>query len=220
MSDPRPRGRPAAVDDRTPTDDELLGAALDAFAAHGFAGTSVREIARQAGVSHNLIPQRFGSKDRLWYAAVDHGFDTLLIELLPVALEDQPDDVSRLRAWMVRFIEANAARPALLRIINREAASPGPRLDYLYDRYIEPVRQAGEGLLVDLHDRGLVTTTSVELVYFLMTHGAGGPTAFPALAARFGTTVGPDDPEAIRRHAETAVDLLFRGLRSSADPTP
>ena len=77
-------------------------------------------------------------------AALDHGFSTLLVELLPVAEADQPDDVRQLRAWMVRFIEANAARPTLLRITNREATSPGPRLDYLYDRYIEPVRQAVE----------------------------------------------------------------------------
>ena len=207
-----------AVEDAAPGDAEMLDAALDAFAEHGFAGASVRELARRLGVSHNLIPQRFGSKERLWYAAVDHGFDTLLIELLPVAEEDQPDDVSQLRAWMVRFIEANAARPALLRIINREASSPGPRLDYLYDRYIEPVRQAGEAFLADLYERDLVTTTSVGLVYFLMTHGAGGPTAFPALADRLGTAVAPDDPEAIRRHAEAAVDLLFEGIRSPAAP--
>lgn len=202
-----------------PTDTQMLDAALEAFAEHGFAGTSVRELARHLGVSHNLLPQRFGSKERLWYAAVDHGFGTLGIDLLPVFDGSFPDDLARLRAWMIRFVEANAARPALLRIINREAVSPGPRLDYLFDRYIDPVRQAGEAFLTDLHERAMVSTTSVGLVYFLMTHGAGGPTAFPALAARFGDTVPPDDPDAIRRHAEEAVDLLFDGLRGGADRT-
>ena len=134
--------------------------------------------------------------------------------MLPLAADDYPDDLSRLKAWMIRFIEANAARPALLRIINREAATPGPRLDYLFDHYIEPVGQVGESLLTDLHARGEVTTTSVALVYFLMTHGAGGPTAFPSLAQRFGEPVAPDDADAVRRHAETAVDVLFDGLRA------
>jgi len=198
--------------DEAPTDQRVLEAALDAFAEHGFAGTSVREVARQLGVSHNLIPQRFGSKDRLWYAAVDQGFGTLLSDLLPVVMEDRPDDVDRLRAWMVRFVEANAARPALLRIINREASSPGPRFDYLYERYIEPVRAMGAAFLTDLHERGLVATDSVGLVYFLMTHGAGGPIAFPALAERLDDAVPPDDPEAIRRHAELAVAVIFEGL--------
>ena len=90
------------------------------------------------------------------------------------------------------FIEANAARPALLRIINREAASPGPRFDYLFERYIEPVRQAGEAFLTDLHDRGLVATRSVGLVYFLMTHGAGGPDpSFPSWPSAWATRSGP-----------------------------
>ena len=198
--------------DEAPTDQHVLEAALDAFAEHGYAGTSVREVARQLGVSHNLIPQRFGSKDRLWYAAVDQGFGTLLSDLLPVVVEDRPDDVDRLRAWMVRFVEANAARPALLRIINREASSPGPRFDYLYERYIEPVRAMGAAFLGDLHERGLVATDSVGLVYFLMTHGAGGPIAFPALAERLDDAVHPDDPDAIRRHAEQAVAVIFEGL--------
>src|SRR4051812_45978949 len=107
MSETRPRGRPTTVHAPVPSDDDLLDAALAAFAEFGYEGTSVREIARRLEVSHNLIPQRFGSKERLWYAAVDHGFGTLLIELLPVADDTYSDDVARLRAWMVRFIEAN-----------------------------------------------------------------------------------------------------------------
>ncbi|MCX7621345.1 MAG: TetR/AcrR family transcriptional regulator [Acidimicrobiales bacterium] len=199
--------------ERVVSDEELLDAALEAFARDGFAGTSVREVARTLGVSHNLIPQRFGSKERLWYAAVDHGFSRLLADLLPLATEPFPDDVARLRAWMVRFVEANAARPALLRIINREAAAPGPRLDYLFERYIKPVGELGAQLLADLHRRGEVATTSVALVYFLLTHGAGGPTTFPALAERFGEPVEPGDPAAVRHHARAAVDVLFDGLR-------
>lgn len=208
----RARGRPAKGDPAAVGDEALLDAALEAFAERGFDGTSVREIARELGVSHNLIPQRFGTKERLWYAAVDHGFGTLTAELMRV-LEDPPaGDLAQLRAMIVRFVEANAARPALLRIINLEATAPGPRLTYLFDHYIDPVRQFGAELLADLRARGLVRTDSVALVYFLMTHGAGGPLALPALAERFGSTVDRDDPEAVHRAAVEAVDVLFDGL--------
>ncbi len=210
----RPRGRPPATQ-LGPSDEHLLDAALDAFAERGFAGTSVRELSRSVGVSHNLIPQRFGSKERLWYAAIDHGFGELLERLLDVLNDPAPDDVERLRSMVIRFVEANGARPALLRIINQEAASPGPRLDYLFDRYIQPVRQAGDELLRDLHGRGLLRTSSVSLVYFFMTHGAGGPLSFPALAERFGATVDAGDADAVHRHAVEAIDILFDGLRVS-----
>lgn len=211
----RPRGRPSADAPATLTTGELLDAALEHFAARGYEGSSVRELARSLDVSHNLIPQRIGSKRALWYAAVDRGFGVLaaaMAETLRTPGEDPDADVDRLRALVVRFIEANAQRPALLRIINQEAAAPGPRLDHIFTTYIEPVRQFGAEVLDSLAERGQTTAASVSLFYFLMTHGAGGPLALPSLAERFGATVDPDDPDAVRRHAEAAADLLFDGL--------
>ena len=65
----RRRGRPPA--DEAIESSEILDAALRAFARHGLEGVSVRTLNRELGVSHNLIYQRFGSKDDLWRAAVD-----------------------------------------------------------------------------------------------------------------------------------------------------
>ena len=173
---------------------------------------SVREVSRALAVSHNFLPQRFGSKERLWYAAVDYGFSELAQHLARLLQEAPDDDLARLRAMVVGFVEANAARPALLRIINQEAVAPGPRLDHLFATYIRPVQEASEALLADLLRAGRVRTESTMLVYFLMTHGAGGPLALPALAERFGEPVDPADVDAVRRWAESAVDVLFEGL--------
>ena len=78
----RTRGRPLLSKGNAITGYKLLDAVLIAFGENGFDGTSVREIARGLQVSHNLIPQRFGSKKRLWYAAVDHGFGRVSEELI------------------------------------------------------------------------------------------------------------------------------------------
>ncbi|MBW5486381.1 TetR/AcrR family transcriptional regulator [Streptomyces bambusae] len=48
----------------------ILEAARDAFAERGFARTTIREIARRAGVTHGLVMRHFGSKERLFLAAV------------------------------------------------------------------------------------------------------------------------------------------------------
>ena len=208
----RARGRPLADDPSILSTERLLEVALDAFAARGFDGTSVREVARTLDVSHNLIPQRIGSKEELWRAAVGQGFARLAVDLAG-ALEDDPgDDLVRLRAVVVRFVEVNAARPALLRVVQREAAAPGPRFDHLVEHYIDPVRLFGADLMARLAASGRLRTDSVALMYFFMTHGACGPAMLPAMAARFGYTVDRDDPVAVRRHAEAAVDLLFGGL--------
>ena len=191
----------------------LLDGALDAFADKGYDGMSVRELARGIGVSHNLIPQRIGTKDELWIAAVDHGFARLALSMAELLTGPLPgDDLATLRAMVVRFVEASGSRPALLRIIQQESIRPGPRFDYLFDTYIDPVRIFGADLMARLREAGRLRTDSVALMYFFMTHGAGGPLALPAMAERFGLTVDPDDPEAVRRHAQAAVDLLFDGL--------
>ena len=44
----------------------VLDAALELFAKHGFADTSLREISRLSGVSHPLILHHFGSKEELY----------------------------------------------------------------------------------------------------------------------------------------------------------
>jgi AcrR family transcriptional regulator len=196
-----------------PSDGELLDAALEAFAEQGYAGTSVRELARRLGVHHNHIPQRFGSKERLWYTAVDHGFGLILEELMSAFEEPAHDELARLRTMVVRFIEINAARPALLRIVNSEAVIDGPRLEYLFRAYIEPVRRYGSHVLSRLEARGEVSTSSAGILYFLMAGGIGGPIIFPGLADRLGVGLDPADPDAVHRLAVEMVDVLFDGLR-------
>ena len=129
----RTRGRPAQGGEEVVSDEALLDATLKAFGENGFEGASVREIARSLGVSHNLIPQRFGSKERLWYTAIDHGFGRLQGDLMREADSLGDDKLMVLRGIVVFFIETNARHPFLLQIINHEASRPGPRLDYLFD---------------------------------------------------------------------------------------
>lgn len=67
---PRGRGRPRAGQEIDL--DVLLQAALEAFAETGYDGTSVRQLSRRLGVSHALLTARFGSKEGLWFAAMEH----------------------------------------------------------------------------------------------------------------------------------------------------
>lgn len=209
----RARGRPAQGKDSVISDEILLDVVLQAFGANGFDGTSVREIARSLEISHNLIPQRFGSKKRLWYAAVDHGFGRLQADLMRKADSLGDDKLLVLRGIVAFFIETNARHPSMLQILNQEASRPGPRLDYLFDTYIEPVRDFGERWLGSLAEEGLIEPVSVTLLYFLMTHGAGGVFAMPALASRLaGSSRKKGKIADIRSQAENAANVLFDGL--------
>jgi AcrR family transcriptional regulator len=50
------------------TQDEILDAAEKAFAANGYLGTSLREIARSAKVNQALVHHYFGTKEKLFQA--------------------------------------------------------------------------------------------------------------------------------------------------------
>lgn len=190
-----------------PGEGVLLDAALMAFAASGFDGMSVRMLCRLLGVSHNLVHERYGTKDRLWHAAVDHGFRSLAVTLAEAAQAAPPDPLDRLRAILVRYVEATAARPALIRVINNEAAEPGPRLDYVFDRFIRPAHEVADATLRLLEAEGRARRVPAATLHFLVGHGAGGLTSLPALARAF----GPADPDPVDQ-ARAAVDIILRGI--------
>jgi hypothetical protein len=101
-----------------------------------------------------------------------------------------------------------------LQVINQEASQPGPRLDYLFDTYIKPIRDFGEAWLTRLADEGHIAPTSVTLLYFLMTHGAGGLFAMPALTQKLENVAKKKTKASIRRQAEGAVSVIFDGMLS------
>ncbi|MEN5073760.1 TetR family transcriptional regulator [Isoptericola cucumis] len=120
--------------DREATRARLLEAARRRFAAHGYAGTSVRAVAGDAGVDAALVFRYFGSKDGLFVAATaDEDPETLLG--LP------PDEfVDRLMALLAFPPDGASPVAALLRSGSRavgearlQAAVCGPYRDTLAD---------------------------------------------------------------------------------------
>ena len=56
---------------------EIIGAARQAFLESGLSGTSLREIARRAGVTEGLLYHHFNSKEELFATAVEEPLDAL-----------------------------------------------------------------------------------------------------------------------------------------------
>lgn len=75
------------------TKDEIGRVAALQFAAHGFAGASVREIAREAGVDAALVMRYFTSKERLFLETM-RGSE-ILHRLLDVPLANVGEAVCR-----------------------------------------------------------------------------------------------------------------------------
>lgn len=192
-------------------EDALLDKLLDAFADLGFEGTSIRELCRHLGVSHNLIHTRYQSKENAWYRAVDHGFEELGTALSATPAGGWPaDGLEVLRISMERYAVATIERPALARIIAQEAARPGPRFDYMFEQYIDPWRRVTDALLKSLQADGVLRGGAIETAYlFLTTWGIGGLGSVPD------STVGVVGSDGQRLHvARLAVDIVIEGMRA------
>ncbi|MEU8749432.1 TetR family transcriptional regulator [Streptomyces chartreusis] len=95
----------------------IIEAARHTFAERGYARTTLREIARRAGVTHGLITRHFASKERLFLAAVPGNRD-----LEQVAAGDPETLPDRIAEAFVRRLETDAVNDPLIALL-RSAAS-------------------------------------------------------------------------------------------------
>lgn len=56
---------------------QLIDVALDVFAEHGYAQTTMDQVAQQADVSKPVLYQHFENKRDLFFTLIDHQYDTL-----------------------------------------------------------------------------------------------------------------------------------------------
>jgi TetR/AcrR family transcriptional regulator len=207
-------GRPKAQDAPV-TVEQILDAAFRAFATYGYDGVAVRTLNRELGVSHNLIHQRFGSKQGLWYAAVDRAFSQQVTQLATAFDPTLADPLDQLNHAIRRFVRYSAERPELLGLMNIEARVGSDRLDYIYDNYVAPALAPLGRLLDHLRENGRIRPISLRALFFLIAHGAAAPFTLVALARRF-DSADPRDPDQVAEQAALTADVITGGLRLSS----
>lgn len=210
MKSVRTRGRPPIR-----SDEEILRAALGAFAARGFEATSVRALSAELGLSHETINQRFGSKQALYFAAVEAGvvdFHATFAEARSGWPADL-DGLDELRATLHSFITAASRHPEVGRLVNQEGDEAGDRLDHLLATVLRPGVEALGVLLRRLVDDGTIRPVTTREVFFL-AQAAAGPFNLQRLSAVFDETDGPLDRQ---RHVDDMTDLILRGLVAGPD---
>jgi TetR/AcrR family transcriptional regulator len=208
---PKRTGRPR-TQDAPATVEQILDAAFTAFATYGYDGVTVRTLNRQLGVSHNLIHQRFGSKQGLWFAAVDRAFRQQVAELATVFDPTLSDPLDQLNHAIRRFIHYSAEHPERLGLMNMEGRIDNERLDYIYDNYVGPALAPLARLLEYLEQEGRIRPISLQALFFLIAHGAAAPFTLAPLASHFDHT-DPRDPDLVSEHAALTADVITNGLR-------
>jgi TetR/AcrR family transcriptional regulator len=192
----------------TPPDGEVLQRGLEAFAELGYDQTTVRELARRLGVSHNFVNDRYGSKMAFWRAVVDYA----CAEAGPLAkdIDAELDDAALLAAVVHRFYRAAARHPQLHRLIADESARESERIAYLYEAYIGPTLTAVAPSVARLAAAGRLPDVPLHLLYFAVIGPISGMIQNP-LARRLGRPEAPG-PAELETFANGLAGLIVGGL--------
>lgn len=101
------------------TSQEILDQAVPLFAAAGYSGVSMREIAAAVGVRAAALYHHFPDKQTLYLAAMAHAF-TNKSTALTSALTGDGTPFARLERFVTTLAEAMARDPDLLALLQRE----------------------------------------------------------------------------------------------------
>ena len=201
------RGRP-----KLHSDEQILEAALRMFATHGYDGMSLRSLNRELGLSHSAIHQRFGTKEDLYKAVIDHEFSAMFREIREHlrALPRPDTQLGELQSQFKAFLIVSSKHPYLNRLMNNEGLDDSWHLDHIYKKYVQPSLAPIRKLMDDLAKKKVIKPTAVRTAFFLVAHGAAALFTLDALSAKFNSADGAIDVDTL---ADEAARVIVNGLK-------
>jgi AcrR family transcriptional regulator len=145
------RRQPKRRKDERP--DEIVSAALEEFAAKGYAATRLEDVASRAGVSKGLPYLYFKTKEELFKAVIKAvlkpGFDALIAEIEQTPLSSEEFLRGPFASFLKSFVRSRRAKVAQLLV------AEGPKHPELTAYYMENVITHGIEAMRLLIDRGV-----------------------------------------------------------------
>ncbi len=95
---------------------QILQIAVDLFSRHGFQGTTMRRLAKRAGVSEAMIYHHFPSKEALYDAILEVKLGEIE-SLLPVEAAERRDDEAVFRTLVNHFLQRQEDDSSFMRLL-------------------------------------------------------------------------------------------------------
>ncbi|HKG21665.1 MAG TPA: TetR/AcrR family transcriptional regulator [Blastocatellia bacterium] len=196
----------------------ILAAAEELFAARGFAGTAIRQIAANAGVNGAMVHYYFGNKEGLYRAILE-----MAAGGVRALLEQAAGGAGPIEERLAHFIEAYFdyifGHPNFVRILNRELMAGGAHLMEI----IGPLPLANYEILRDIMARGVsrgdfrgldVELAPISLIGMTLVFHILQPVIHIVLGGR------QYDKAFLKRISAHTVDLFLNGAKARAGEPP
>jgi TetR/AcrR family transcriptional regulator len=187
----------------------IIAAAREAFSTMGFEGASLRHVAKEAGVQHQLATYYFKSKEELWMAVMDNlatGFFRRLNRRIR-GLEGV-DAATKLRLVVREFVKYSAEHPQLHRLMTMEGRRESARLNWMVSQHVSRHFEISARLIREAQAAGAVRPGDAGQLHYA---AIGVATASFSLAPEYRLVTGNDPftPEHIEQVADLVCDFLF-----------
>ncbi|MBW2642820.1 MAG: TetR/AcrR family transcriptional regulator [Deltaproteobacteria bacterium] len=190
---------------------QILEKAQKLCAKKGFAGTTLDEIAREAGVSRALIVQHFGNKTGLYEALVDFLFKNHPMEDDPELVEciKERDDFGVFRAFSAHAFKhmVNDRENSPLRLIFFSILEN----PHLYERHYQQRRIKGVSVLEEYISKRIEEGIFIEVNPYHVAVGFGA--MLSQLLLQEVAVKDISDRNTFMSTIETMIQLLLNGLK-------
>ncbi len=152
------------------TRERLLDLAITLFAARGFRGVSMRDLAQAVGITPPALYNHFPNKEALYRAAVESAFSASAKRLLGT-LEGAEPPMQRLRAFLQEMAAELQRQPDFRRLLQRELLDADRQhLEFLGGFVFGQVLQPLMALLRRLRPDDDVFLTALMLIGMVKQH--------------------------------------------------
>lgn len=206
------RARPEELDART----RILHAAGQIFAAVGYDGARVDEIAARAGVNKAMLYYYVGDKERLYAAILTETIDRAYARLTE-AVAKSPTPSAKIQSVLDTLASIGTETPTFIPLVMREIASGGAHLPDEMILRMSNVFRIVAGVLGEGMERGAFRRmdpllTHVSVIGSMMFLIASAPVR-RRVAKIAGVASGEQTPAELARHVGK---LMLHGLEVPA----
>ena len=168
-------------------------------------------------MAQSMVHYHFKSKEQIWKAAIEQLMRDLS-ERFPLAKDELKDldPVSRLKVLVRRFLKMSARDISLSRIMIHEGTAPGPRLNWIAEKFLKPGFEPLDETVEEGVDAGLLKNLPIYTVtHTIISAAAMTYCLAPVVDATHGVDLAKS--ASMDEMADTVLTILFDGILAKPD---